>query len=66
MPLLLIKNSNWDISILIDNKRVTNESEDLFRQDLYDIEINYHAAELMRYQKNRNIIIGRASVNLTH
>jgi predicted nucleotidyltransferase len=33
------KNSDWDILILIDNKRVTNEIEDLFRDDLYDIEL---------------------------
>jgi uncharacterized protein len=33
------KNSDWDILILIDNKRVTNEIEDHFRDDLYDIEL---------------------------
>ena len=34
------KNSDWDILILIDNKIVTNEIEDLFRDDLYDIELD--------------------------
>jgi len=33
-------NSDWDILILIDNKSVTNEIDDLFREDLYDIELD--------------------------
>ena len=33
------KNSDWDILILVENKRVTNEIEDYFRDDLYDIEL---------------------------
>jgi uncharacterized protein len=33
------KNSDWDILILIDNKIVTNEIEDNFRDDLYNIEL---------------------------
>ena len=31
--------SDWDILILIDNKKVTNEIEDKFRDKLYDIEL---------------------------
>lgn len=31
--------SDWDILILIDNKYVTNEIDDKFRNDLYDIEL---------------------------
>ncbi|MCX6226278.1 MAG: nucleotidyltransferase domain-containing protein [Bacteroidia bacterium] len=31
--------SDWDILILVDANRVTNEIEDKFRDDLYDIEI---------------------------
>lgn len=33
------KNSDWDILILIDNNKVTNEIEDNFRDDLYNIEL---------------------------
>lgn len=32
-------NSDWDILILVDNKKVTNEIEDNFREDLYNLEI---------------------------
>ena len=31
--------SDWDILILVDENRVTNEIDDKFRDDLYDIEI---------------------------
>jgi predicted nucleotidyltransferase len=31
--------SDWDILILVDNKQVTNEIEDKFRPDLYDLEL---------------------------
>lgn len=31
--------SDWDILILIDNMNITNEIEDNFRNDLYDLEI---------------------------
>jgi predicted nucleotidyltransferase len=31
--------SDWDILILVDANRVTNEIEDNFRDDLYDIEL---------------------------
>ena len=31
--------SDWDILILVDNKKVTNDLEDKFREDLYDIEL---------------------------
>lgn len=31
--------SDWDILILIDSMTVTNEIEDKFRNDLYDLEI---------------------------
>jgi len=33
------KDSDWDILILIDSDRVTNEIEDNFRNDLYSIEL---------------------------
>lgn len=33
--------SDWDILILIDEQRVTNEIEDKFRDKLYDIELEY-------------------------
>jgi predicted nucleotidyltransferase len=33
------KNSDWDILILVDNKKVTNEVEDKFRDVLYNIEL---------------------------
>ncbi|MFO7850838.1 MAG: nucleotidyltransferase domain-containing protein [Bacteroidales bacterium] len=31
--------SDWDVLILVDNKKVTNSVEDKFRDDLYDIEL---------------------------
>jgi uncharacterized protein len=31
--------SDWDILILIDNKDFTNEIDDKFRSDLYDLEV---------------------------
>jgi len=31
--------SDWDVLILVDNKKVTNYVEDKFRDDLYDIEL---------------------------
>lgn len=31
--------SDWDILILVDDNLVTNEIEDKFRDDLYDIEL---------------------------
>ena len=31
--------SDWDILILVDDEKVTNEIEDKFRDDLYDIEL---------------------------
>jgi len=31
--------SDWDILILVDAKRITNEIEDKFRDDLFDIEL---------------------------
>lgn len=31
--------SDWDILILVDDNQVTNEIEDKFREDLYDIEL---------------------------
>jgi predicted nucleotidyltransferase len=33
------KDSDWDILILIDNNKVTNEIEDSFRDGLYNIEL---------------------------
>ncbi len=32
--------SDWDILILVDSDEVTNKIEDMFRDDLYDIEID--------------------------
>jgi predicted nucleotidyltransferase len=32
--------SDWDILILVDANQVTNEIEDKFRDDLYDIELD--------------------------
>ncbi|MDP2887559.1 MAG: nucleotidyltransferase domain-containing protein [Bacteroidota bacterium] len=31
--------SDWDILILVDNNKVTNEIDDLFRDELYSIEL---------------------------
>ncbi len=31
--------SDWDILILVDEHKVTNDIEDKFRDDLYDVEI---------------------------
>lgn len=31
--------SDWDILILVDSGKVTNEMEDKFRENLYDIEL---------------------------
>ncbi len=31
--------SDWDVLILVDAEKVTNEIEDKFREELYDIEI---------------------------
>jgi uncharacterized protein len=33
------EDSDWDILILVDNDRVTNEIEDKFRDELYSIEL---------------------------
>jgi predicted nucleotidyltransferase len=33
------KNSDWDILILVDADKVTNEIEDTLRTDLYDLEL---------------------------
>lgn len=32
-------NSDWNILILVDNNKVTNEIEDNFREDLYNLEL---------------------------
>ena len=32
--------SDWDILILIDNPSITNEIEDKFRDDLYNLELD--------------------------
>ena len=32
--------SDWDILILVESEKVTNEIEDKFRDELYDIEID--------------------------
>ncbi len=34
------KGSDWDILILVDKNKITNEIEDLFRDPLYDIELD--------------------------
>ena len=33
------KDSDWDILILIDSNKVTNEIDDIFRDELYNIEL---------------------------
>ncbi len=33
------KESDWDILILVENDKVTNDIEDKFREKLYDIEL---------------------------
>lgn len=33
-------NADWDIVILVNDTKVTNEIEDKFRDDLYDIELD--------------------------
>jgi predicted nucleotidyltransferase len=33
------KDSDWDILILVDNIKVTNEIEDNFREELYNLEL---------------------------
>jgi predicted nucleotidyltransferase len=33
------KNSDWDILILVDNSTITNEIEDKFRNELYNLEL---------------------------
>jgi len=33
------EDSDWDILILVDDKKITNALEDKFRDDLYDIEL---------------------------
>ena len=33
------KNSDWDILILVDNTTITNEIEDKFRNELYNLEL---------------------------
>jgi len=32
--------SDWDILILVESEKVTNEIEDKFRDELYDIELD--------------------------
>jgi len=34
------KDSDWDILILVDSDKVTNEIEDNFRDELFDIELD--------------------------
>lgn len=34
------QNSDWDILILVNENKVTNEVEDKFRDELYDIELD--------------------------
>lgn len=34
------QDSDWDIIILVDSQKVTNEIEDQFRDGLYDIELD--------------------------
>ena len=47
------KDSDWDILILIDNNKVTNEIEDSFRDELYNIELEYgQAISTFIYTKN--------------
>jgi len=45
--------SDWDILILIDSKYVTNEIEDKFRDDLYNLELETgHIISTFIYSKN--------------
>ena len=34
-------NSDWDILILVDDEKITNEVEDKFRDELYDLELEF-------------------------
>jgi predicted nucleotidyltransferase len=46
------KDSDWDILILVDAPKFTNELDDKFRKDLYDLEIeNNQIISLMIYPK---------------
>jgi predicted nucleotidyltransferase len=45
--------SDWDILILIDSKYVTNEIEDKFRDDLYNLELETgQIISMFIYSKN--------------
>jgi len=33
-------NSDWDILILVDDKKITNDIEDKFRDELYNVELD--------------------------
>jgi predicted nucleotidyltransferase len=41
--------SDWDILILIDNLDITNEIEDKFRDDLYDLELELGQIDSLAY-----------------
>ena len=45
--------SDWDILILVDADKVTNEMEDTFRDELYDLELETgHIISTFIYPKN--------------
>lgn len=45
--------SDWDILILVDDKKVTNDIEDKFRDELYEIELDSgQVISLFIYPKN--------------
>ena len=47
------KSSDWDILILVNNPRVTNEIEDKFRNPLYDLELDSgEIISVLIYPKN--------------
>ncbi|HBO75602.1 MAG TPA: hypothetical protein DD653_13105 [Marinilabiliales bacterium] len=46
-------NSDWDILILVNERKVTNEIEDKFRDGLYDIELESGSSNLNVYLYKR-------------
>ncbi|MGV8093624.1 MAG: nucleotidyltransferase domain-containing protein [Mangrovibacterium sp.] len=52
--------SDWDLLILVDDREVTNEIEDKFRDGLYDLELESgQIISLLIYPKNywKNILV---------
>jgi predicted nucleotidyltransferase len=47
------KNSDWDILVLVDTNKITNEIEDTFRTELYNIELELgQSISIFIYPKN--------------